>query len=500
MAKMGAWRRVRSLQSKFWIMAAGVILLMLATGVVSIALVTSSTRSMQAILARNQTAFDMQQAMSSETHAFKEYAQGRGDEARAVYEAAKERTQAALAALPFDYNEIGESRYEITWTIRSSYESYCAARDAVLAMQPEDDDYITELYKIYDRQEYLVSYCGELVNRVLQEGVEDYNRASQFYLIMPYLVMAVEVLGLLGLLGLLYSTLGALFRTLGQLAAASHSIEYNVFDEPDIEWKNVDEMGDLVRAFNTMKHATGQNFAMQKQLHQEELNRVELEKRFAAAQFQALKNQLNPHFLFNTLNTIARMAKIEGAPISEQMTLAVSSLLRYNLRTNDPLVPLAQELKVITDYMYIQQMRFGDRIRCKIDCKVEQTALVPCFLLQPLVENAIQHGLKEIEEHGVICVWVRRRGQRLRIAVADNGKGMTPEQLAEVRSAMKRGDSARGIGLCNLEKRITGVYEDGTAAVYSRPGGGTVVFVEFGRENPEVRAALERSAARNQGR
>ena len=82
---------------------------------------------------------------------------------------------------------------------------------------------------------------------------------------------------------------------------------------------------------------------------------MDLEKRFAAAQFQVLKNQLNPHFLFNALNTVARMAKIEDAPVSEQMTVAVSNLLRYNLRTNDPLVPLSQELKVVRDYLYIQR-------------------------------------------------------------------------------------------------------------------------------------------------
>lgn len=484
MEKQGFLHRRQSLQGRFRMMAVGVVLLMLLMGAVSIALVTSSTRSMQQILARNQAAFNLQQAMSSETLAFKEYAQGRGDEARAVYENAKHHTQEVLDAVPFDYDEIGENRYEITWTIRSSYESYCTARDAVLEMEPEGEEYINALYKVYARQEYIVRYCGTLVDRVLKESAADYSRASSFYRLLPYLVMGVELAALIALLGFLYSSIGAIFNGLGQLAAASHNIEENVFDSPDIEWSREDEMGDLVRAFNKMKHATGQNFAMQKRLHQEELERVELERRFSAAQFQALKNQLNPHFLFNTLNTIARMAKIEGAPTSEKMTLAVSNLLRYNLRTNDPLVPLAQELKVVDDYMYIQQMRFGDRIRCRVDCTVDTAALVPCFLLQPLVENAIQHGLHEVEEGGLICVWVRSSGQRLRIAVADNGTGMAAGRLAEVRRAMKRGDSSMGIGLCNLEKRITGLYEDGAASVYSRPGGGTVVFVEFGAAKP----------------
>ena len=239
-------------------------------------------------------------------------------------------------------------------------------------------------------------------------------------------------------------------------------------------------MGQLARAFNKMKHATQENRAMEERLHREELGRIDLEKRFAAAQFRALKNQLNPHFLFNTLNTIARMAKIEGAPTSEQMIVAVSNLLRYNLRTNDPLVPLAQELKVVEDYIYIQHMRFGDRVRYRLDCRADTTTKVPVFLLQPLVENAIQHGLSSQENGGAICVCVRSVQDRLRIAVTDTGCGMTPEQLAAVRQAMVVGDNAKGIGLCNLARRISGMYADGRVQVYSKAGCGTAVVMEFG--------------------
>ena len=468
------------LRRKIGVLALGIVLLMLSTGVVSILLVTRSTHTMQNILNDNQLSYNLQQAVADEAHAFRTLIQAPGVEARQAFEEAAAETARCLAEIPFDYELTGEARYEVTWTIRSSYETYCSRRDAVLAMDPAADGYIDALYDVYAMQEYLSQYCGELTARVLQAGNDTYNAESSRVVQLPLVLTGVLLAATILLLFVLYSAMGDLFRGLGQLAQASRNIEQNNFSDPDLAWESDDEMGQLARAFNKMKHATQENRAMEERLHREELGRIDLEKRFAAAQFRALKNQLNPHFLFNTLNTIARMAKIEGAPPSEQMIVAVSNLLRYNLRTNDPLVPLAQELKVVEDYIYIQHMRFGDRVRYRLDCRADTTTKVPVFLLQPLVENAIQHGLSSQENGGAICVCVRSVQDRLRIAVTDTGCGMTPEQLAAVRQAMVVGDNAKGIGLCNLARRIGGMYADGRVQVYSKAGCGTAVVMEFG--------------------
>ena len=106
-------------------------------------------------------------------------------------------------------------------------------------------------------------------------------------------------------------------------------------------------------------------------LHEEELGKLETEKRLEMIKLELLKSQINPHFLFNTLNVISGMAKLEEAETTEKMFLALSSLFRYNLKTPEQSVPLAKELKVVADYMYLQQMRFGERIRYELNCKVE---------------------------------------------------------------------------------------------------------------------------------
>ena len=464
-----------------------IIGLMLAWGGASIAVVTYSTRSMQAILNDNQISYNLQQAIAAETRAFTALVRSESTENRRQYQAAITHTQLCLDALPYDYAKTGEKRFEITWTIRNSYAEYATWRDRVLRMNPEDAGYIRTLYQVYSMQDYLGQYCSDLTEIVLQEGNASYAAKMSFFISMPYLLIGISAAVLILLLVALYSTMGDVFRTLGSLAQASREIEQNVFTAPDLRWERQDEMGQMVRAFNKMKHAneeyvqaTEEKRAMKEELHRQALARMELEKRFSSAQLQLIKNQINPHFLFNALNTIARMAEIEGAPVSEQMTVAVSNLLRYNLRTTDLFVPLTQELKVVEDYMYIQQMRFGDRVRYRVDCSVDPAATwVPVFLLQPLVENAVLHGIAGEENGGKICVCVRRCGGRLRIAVTDTGVGMNAAQLARVRTAMAQGGTDAGIGLGNLCRRISGFYEDGSVQIYSREGSGTAVLIAF---------------------
>ena len=174
----------------------------------------------------------------------------------------------------------------------------------------------------------------------------------------------------------------------------------------DVQVQNEDELGELVHAFNKMKYATGEYImALEEKrktldlLHEEELEKLETEKRLEMIKLELLKSQINPHFLFNTLNVISGMARLEEAQTTEKMILALSSLFRYNLKTPEQFVLLAKELNVAADYMYLQQMRFGDRITYRKDCSVDaDKVIVPAFTFQPLVENAMKHGIDYMEE------------------------------------------------------------------------------------------------------
>ena len=194
-----------------------------------------------------------------------------------------------------------------------------------------------------------------------------------------------------------------------------------------------------------------------------------------------LKSQVNPHFLFNTLNMISCMARLEDASTTDQMIVHLGSLFRHNLRTKRQQITLEEELDGLEDYIYLQQMRFDGRITVEKSIRVQPAAvLVPSFMLQPVVENAYSHGLKSCEEGGRILLRAWMQGNVLVLTVADNGKGMTAEELDAVQTKIAQSEqTGRSIGLGNISRRIGMLYPGGKMQVYSRADCGTVVRFEL---------------------
>lgn len=247
-------------------------------------------------------------------------------------------------------------------------------------------------------------------------------------------------------------------------------------------------IGQLVSAFNKMKHST-QDYVytleekrkIEERLYEQELEKANLEQRFSLAQLQLIKSQLNPHFLFNTLNMITRMSQMEEAPVTEEMLVALSNLLRYSLRTTEAFTPLNQELKVVEDYMYIQKKRFGERIHWGIECNIDTSQIeIPVFLIQPLVENAIVHGISSKENGGSIHIYICLEDNLLQIIVEDNGIGMNQERLDQIREAIQSRGKGLGIGLGNIHRRLAAYYECGEVVVDSCQDKGTTVKMVFG--------------------
>ena len=273
----------------------------------------------------------------------------------------------------------------------------------------------------------------------------------------------------------------AVVRPLLRLAQASHSIAEGDFSSPDLPVKSNDEVGRLTGTFNQMKHAMAQQLTTQQALHREEVRNLALEKDLEHTRLEVLKSQVNPHFLFNTLNMISCMARLEDASTTDQMIVHLGSLFRHNLRTKRQQITLEEELDGLEDYIYLQQMRFDGRITVEKSIRVQPAAvLVPSFMLQPVVENAYSHGLKSREEGGRILLRAWMQGNVLVLTVADNGKGMTPEELDAVQTKIAQSEqTGRSIGLGNISRRIGMLYPGGKMQIYSRADCGTVVRFEL---------------------
>jgi two-component system, LytTR family, sensor kinase len=203
-----------------------------------------------------------------------------------------------------------------------------------------------------------------------------------------------------------------------------------------------------------------------------EVRAARLEAALAQAQLRALQAQLQPHFLFNTLNSIASLIP-EDPPAAEERVESLSDLLRAALRDggrNE--IPLAQEIELLDQYLRIQECRFQDRLRVQRAFRAELAdVLVPPLLLQPLVENAITHGVASRPDGGTVTVRTDRRDSELLLTVEDDGPGFAPQAA----------DSAPpGVGLANTRARLEQLY--GAAATLetgNRPSGGAYVGVRL---------------------
>lgn len=207
-----------------------------------------------------------------------------------------------------------------------------------------------------------------------------------------------------------------------------------------------DEIGLLSTRFNRMSRELK---GLVSQIQQEEMKK-------AAAEIRALQSQINPHFLYNTLGSVKWIASMQQADTIVVMTEALIAMLRYAARAEGAMVSVREELDNLRNYMTIQKVRYYNRIRMDIfadDTLIEQR--MPKLILQPIVENAIFHGLAEKEEDGIVTIRIARGENGFIIDVHDNGEGMDEETLRLVKATLAgEEDNGESIGLHNVQRRI----------------------------------------------
>ena len=200
----------------------------------------------------------------------------------------------------------------------------------------------------------------------------------------------------------------------------------------------------------------------------------DLEVQASSAQLAMLRYQLNPHFLFNTLNSISTLVLLKQTERANVMLSRLSSFLRYTL-ANEPTahVTIAQEVETLKLYLDIEKMRFEERLRPRFDIDpAAEKARLPSLLLQPLVENAIKYAVTPKEEGAEICVDVRLAGDRVHIGVSDTGPGLQPTK--------NRPSLSTGVGIANIRERLAQAYgPDHRFTMQALPAGGFGVEIEI---------------------
>lgn len=273
------------------------------------------------------------------------------------------------------------------------------------------------------------------------------------------------------------------------LTQAAKEISRGNFDR-HIEIPSNDEMSFLARTLNRMRVNLKNLIEEMQNKAQVELDLQEHKLLLKESELKSLQSQINPHFLFNTLNTLSKKAYLEGAAETSELISSVSELLRYNLRRLDVSVTLQDELKGLEEYLAIQKTRFMDRVKYSLD--IDQRCLsfeMPSLTLQPFVENAFIHAIEPSEEGGEIEIVVTDEAEKIQILIQDNGVGMSEERVQHILSGeaeelnRDRQGHSTGIGIHNVIRRLQlfyGIQE--VIHIEARPQQGTRVTLQLPKE------------------
>lgn len=264
-----------------------------------------------------------------------------------------------------------------------------------------------------------------------------------------YLLLLISCLVILGLGIILAFFLNRMITTpIRAIRKKISGISHGDFSyDASIEWEH--ELGDIGRGINRLSHDVVNLME----------SRIRDEKQKKELEYQILQSQINPHFLYNTLNSIKWMATIQNAAGIAEMTTSLARLLKSISKGSRQLIPIRDELALLKDYVLIQNYRYGGIVDISYSIPDESLLdyVIPKLTLQPIVENAIFHGIEAKGAQGQIQVVFRQEGQNLSIDITDNGVGMSEELITQVLSGTEddsRTDYFRRVGIHNVNLRL----------------------------------------------
>ena len=294
------------------------------------------------------------------------------------------------------------------------------------------------------------------------ELLKDSKKARSIYV----LVAAILVVVALVLSNLISRNIT---RPLQQLRDSMARVQEGDFGAAEVEVTSRNEVGSLTRSFNVMTSRI-QELMKQNIYEQQQKRKSEL---------KALQSQINPHFLYNTLDSIIWMAEGKKNEEVVVMTASLARLLRQSISNEEEQVPIGQEVEYARSYLTIQKMRYKDKLefQIQVDAQIMGVPIIK-LVLQPLIENAIYHGLKYKEGKGLLIVRGYREGENAVIQIRDNGAGMDEQTLAHIFEKHKVNYRSNGVGVYNVQKRLQLYYGMDYGITYSsRQGEGTTASI-----------------------
>ncbi len=323
--------------------------------------------------------------------------------------------------------------------IGSMSESYLEQTD--LTVQAKRGRNVERYKDYYEKSDQLYQYINSYIYRL---NTLQFHRNSENYKLLLSSMNVLEqasmgIMVIVFLVGIFVAILLVrdMIRPLMALSAASHEVAGGNLNIPLLPVISGDEVGVVTNGFNQMLISIRENIeklkdSMEKESRMKE-RELSMEAHLKEAQLKFLQAQINPHFLFNSLNAGAQLAMMEDAEQTGIFLERMADFFRYNVRRTGEDTTLGEEIESVDNYIYILNVRFAGDITYtkKIDEGIENIR-IPSMILQPLVENAVQHGIHDCMEDGEICLAIRKMADNLEIAVSDNGVGLSPEMIGAI--------------------------------------------------------------------
>lgn len=367
----------------------------------------------------------------------------------------------------------------------SMLESFLEQTDKTVegVQQQNIEQYSTYFNEVEITSNYIYENTLELINMELTayQEISDlidqkvtYTQQTGIAIIMAIIVLSV-------LFALWFSN--GITSPIERLTWAAREIAAGRYSGKDVVVSKKDELWFLTKTFNEMK----KNILHSVSEIEEKARLTNLLKEM---ELKSLQNQINPHFLFNTLNTISKTAYIEGAERTSDLISSVSALLRYNIGNLDRETQLKDEVEIVREYFFIQKTRFGNRVEFIENINpVCLTTVIPCMTLQPIVENAFKHGIENMASGSKIELNIDEKHDKVCIEVKDNGAGMDQETIDRLMnpkddkvSTTKVGSGhSTGIGMRNVIDRLKLFDKDSKITISSEIGVGTTVRIEINK-------------------
>lgn len=315
--------------------------------------------------------------------------------------------------------------------------------------------------------QYLTSYIYSLNTRQFAGNSVNYHSLAASLILLERINALMTVAMALFNIFLVIILVRQITKPIVKLAEASRQVATGHFDIALPEVSSSDEIGAVTLAFGQMVANLQEYIDKVKSSMEAEKNAQErellMETHLKDAQLKYYQAQINPHFLFNSLNAGAQMAMMEDAEKTYCFIQNMADFFRYSMKSLQTDVYLPQEVELVENYLAIMNVRFSGEIHFEkeITCDISNVQ-VPCMILQPVVENAIQYGIRNISWEGCIYLRITQHADFIRIQITDNGCGISPKRLAEIRSGKITSHSteknSNGIGLGNVQERLRLYY------------------------------------------